>query len=304
MDLYNIYFSASDMLGGILGGSSQLDETINSSVEAYTGINFAAMTKEAAFKTALSGILTIAVCMIAMVLIRKLSLKALGSSKKLDNTLRGFIYNAIKIVLWLVAAVIVADSLGIKTTSIVALFSIAGLALSLSIQNTMSNLFSGITLLIAKPFSDGDLVDYGGQVGTVKKVGLFYTQIDTADNIIISIPNSKVTENAIRNLSGEPTRRVDMFFEASYDDATEDVKNAILEAAAMDENILSDPAPFVSIMQYKDSSIQYAVRVWVKPADYWNVYFGMNEHVRECFASNGIQMTYNHINVHMMKDGR
>ena len=249
----------------------------------------------------LSAILTFLICLIVIKIITAGVNKALGKSKKLDNTLRGFITSAIKAVLWVIAGIIVANALGIDTASLVAVVGIAGLALSLSVQNILSNLFSGITLLITKPFTTGDVVEVAGKLGTVKAVGLFYTQLDTLDNIAVSIPNSDVTGAHINNYSREPLRRVDRTFTASYECPTEDVKAAIFDAISKDERILTDPAPFVRLLEYKGSTVEYVVRVWCRNADYWDVYFGLNENVRESFAAKGVKFSYEHVKVHIVE---
>ncbi len=247
-----------------------------------------------------SAILVFLVCLIVIKLIMKAVDRLLSRSKKLDSVLQGFLKTVIRLALWALAIVIIAGALGIPTASLVAVISIAGLALSLSLQNVLSNLFSGITLLITKPFGAGDLIDVGANTGLVKSIGLFYTVLDTLDNRVISIPNGDVTAASVVNYSRNPLRRVDLTFNASYDDSTEAVRAAILEAAQADAKILADPAPFIVIGQYKESSVEYIVRVWCNNADYWDVYFGMNERVRERFAANGVHMTYNHVNVHMV----
>ena len=246
-------------------------------------------------------ILVFVICLIAVKLIMKAVDRLLSRSKKLDSVLLGFLRTVVRVALWALAIVIIAGALGIPTASLVAVLSIAGLALSLSVQNILSNLFSGITLLITKPFGAGDLVDIGANTGLVKTVGLFYTVLDTLDNRVVNIPNSDVTGASVVNYSRNPLRRVDMTFNASYDDSTEAVRAAILEAAKADERIMADPAPFIVIGKYKESSVEYIVRVWCKNADYWDVYFGMNERVRERFAADGVHMTYGHLNVHMIQ---
>ena len=249
-----------------------------------------------------SAIIVFLICLIAIKIIMKAVEKLLSRSQKLDSVIQGFIVTAVRIGLWALAIVIIAGALGIPTASLVAVLSIAGLALSLSVQNILANLFSGITLLITKPFGAGDFVDVAGNTGLVKSVGLFYTVLDTLDNRVVSIPNSDVTGASITNYSRNPLRRVDLTFCASYDDSTEDVRAAILDAAKADAKILADPAPFIVIGQYKESSVEYIVRVWCKNADYWDVYFGMNERVRESFAAHGVHMTYNHMNVHLIQE--
>ena len=248
----------------------------------------------------LSGVFALVVCLLCIWLLMKLTDKALANSKRLDGALRGFIRSVIRAAMWIITGIIVADSLGIPTTSLVALVSIAGLALSLSIQNIMSNLFSGVTLLMAKPFTAGDFVDIGGKSGTIKIIGMFYTVMDTVDNTVISIPNGDVTSASVINYSKEPMRRVDMRFEASYDAPTAEVKAAIMDAIAADERISAEPAPFIALSAYKSSSIEYLVRIWCQNSDYWSVHYGMNERVRECFAAHGVEMSYEHMNVHIL----
>ncbi len=247
-----------------------------------------------------SAILVCLVCVIAIKIIMKAVDRLLSKSTKIDGILQGFIKTVVRIALWVVAIILVAGSLGIPTASLVAVLSIAGLALSLSVQNILANLFSGITLLITKPFGAGDYIVVGGNDGVVKTVGLFYTVLDTLDNKVVSIPNSDVTGASITNYSRNPLRRVDLVFSASYDDSTDAVRAAILEAAQSDPKIKTDPAPFIVIGEYKESRVEYITRVWCDNADYWDVYFGMNERVRESFDKHGVHMTFDHINVHMI----
>ena len=250
----------------------------------------------------LGAIVIFFVCLIAIKVVTTVVGKLLKKSTKIDGTLKGFVMTALKIVLWALAIIIVAEAVGINTASLVAVLSVAGLALSLSVQNVMSNLFSGVTLLLTRPFNQGDFIEVGANMGVVKSVGLFYTVIDTVDNRVITIPNGDVTAASIVNYSRNSLRRVDLTFSASYDNSTEDVKKAIFEAIAAQEGVSDAQAPFVALSAYKDSSIEYVVRVWCENADYWTVYFGLMESVRESFARNGVEMSYAHVNVHLMKD--
>ncbi|MCD7804909.1 MAG: mechanosensitive ion channel [Oscillospiraceae bacterium] len=247
----------------------------------------------------LNAIVILVICILVMRILNNLIGKMLDKSTKIDKTICGFIKTAARILLWALAIIIVCDSLGISTTSLVALLSVVTLALSLSVQNIMSNLFSGITLLITKPFGVGDYVDISGKCGTVKSVGLFYTVLDTVDNTVVSIPNADATAASVLNYSREPKRRVDLKVCASYDSATKDVKAAVLDAINQDPKILRDPEPFVKISGYNASDIEYTVRVWCNGADYWDVYFNLHEKVRETFAEHSVQMAYNQIDVHM-----
>lgn len=243
---------------------------------------------------------TLVICLVLMKIFRSMLNRLLDRAKRLDGTLKAFISPAVTTVMWILTAILVADALGIPTTSLVAAFSVVGLALSLSIQNVMANLFSGITLLASRPFVVGDFVEIAGRTGSVKSIGLFYTTLDTADNMLVSIPNGDVTASSIVNFNAEGTRRVDMFFWASYEDETEDVKSAILEVIAEDSRILSEPAPFVAINGYKTGGVEYVVKLWCESRDYWSVYYDMNERVRRGFKKNGINMACENLQISVL----
>lgn len=248
----------------------------------------------------LSAVVIFFIFLVVIRVCRRLIAGALEKTK-LEGTVKGFALTAINALLWIIAAITIAGALSIPTASLVAAVSVAGLALSLSIQNIMANIFSGVTLLINHPFRAGDYVQIGSSSGTVKSISLFYTVLDTADNKCISIPNSDVTSSAVINYSTEPLRRVDMLFQTAYASATDTVRSALLEAASADARVLSDPAPAVHLSAYKSSSIEYTVRMWCRSGDYWSVYYSMNERVREVFDARGIQMTYDHLNVHVVE---
>lgn len=254
-----------------------------------------------ALTSLIGAVLTFLVCLIVINILLKLFSKALEGAKRMNHTMKGFLLSAVKILLWVIAIVIIAGELGIPTASLVALLSVAGLALSLSVQGVMSNLFSGLTLLLTHPFAEGNFVEVAGKTGTVKSVGLIYTTIDTLDNVVISIPNSDVIGSSVTNYSAEPMRRVDMLFSAAYSEPTEKVKAAIMEVINADSRIVDSPAPFVALNAYNESTVEYVVRVWVKNADYWDVHFSLNEQVRESFARNGVAMSFPHMNVHIVE---
>lgn len=250
----------------------------------------------------LSAVLIYVVCYVVIRLLCRAFEKLLDRSKHIDASLKTFFSGAIKAVLWVIAIIIIAGSLGIPVTSLVAVLSVAGVALSLALQGLLSNLFSGITILATRPFNVGDYVQVGGESGTVKSIGLFYTVLDTLDNRVIYAPNGEITSSKIVNYSAEPLRRVIIPVTASYDSATEDVRRAVLAAAAKDERILTEPAPMAAISGFGSSSVEYTVRVWCKSDDYWDVLFALNENIRESFAEYGVEMSYDHLNVHIEKD--
>ena len=217
-----------------------------------------------------------------------------------NNALGKYLRSVIKVVLWILLALSVAGGIGIDVTSLIALFSVAGLAVSLALQNTLSNLAGGVMLLVTKPFEVGDFVETNGVSGTVQAIGLAYSKLATGDNKEIFIPNSEISSAKIINYTRLGKRRVDFVFTASYDAPTETVKKAIQEALGQFPQIKEDPAPVIFLSEYGASSIGYTVRAWVEGADYWTVYFGVMEAVRETFQRNGVEMTYDHLNVHVL----
>ncbi len=217
-----------------------------------------------------------------------------------NNALGKYLRSVIKVVLWILLALSVAGSIGIDVTSLIALFSVAGLAVSLALQNTLSNLAGGVMLLVTKPFEVGDFVETNGVSGTIEAIGLAYSKLATPDNKEIFVPNSEISSAKIVNYTRLGTRRVDLVFTASYDASTESVKKAIEEVLVQFPQIMAEPEPFIRLSNYGASSIEYTVRVWTSGADYWTVYFGIMEGVRDAFEKYGVEMTYDHLNVHVL----
>ena len=247
----------------------------------------------------LSGVIALVICLVAMKLILRFFNRVI-QRVPIEPTLCKFARSGMKVLLYFITLIIVMASLKINISSLIAVLSVAGLAISLALQNTLSNLAGGIMLLVSKPFVVGDYVIAGGVEGSVQEIGLVYTKINTVDNKRISIPNSEISAAKIINCSTEGRRRMDLTFCASYDAPVEKVKSALLEAIQVQEKALMDPPPFVRLSAYKDSSIEYTIRVWCENADYWDLHFDILEKVKELFDRDGIEMTYNHLNVHMM----
>lgn len=212
-----------------------------------------------------------------------------------------YIRTTVKVFLWLLLALMLTETLGIKATSIIAMLSVAGLAVSLALQNTLSNLAGGLVLLITKPFAIGDYVEADGVGGTIAAVNLAYTTFITPDNKEIFVPNSQLSATKITNFNVLGKRRMDLKFTASYDASTAQVRGAILEVLSGVSQILDEPAPAVYVSEYQSSSIEYLLRLWTLAEDYWDVYYVLIEGVRESFARHGVEMTYDHLNVHIVE---
>ena len=228
------------------------------------------------------------------------SLKKLLEKSKLEKAAHSLIRTLVKTLLIIMLGLILASSIGIDVTGIVALASVASLAVSLALQNMLANVIGGFTLLYTHPFGSGDYVEIAGQSGTVQEVGIAYTKLTTPDNKLVSIPNSAVVSAEIVNYSVTGTRRVDVAISASYDADPEVVIAALLEAA-QHERVLRDQAPVALLSNYGDNAISYSVRVWVKTEDYWDVHQAITRKIRVVFAEKGIEMTYPHLNVHLDK---
>jgi small conductance mechanosensitive channel len=194
----------------------------------------------------------------------------------------------------------VASRLGIDVTGVVALASVLTLAVSLALQNILANVIGGFTLLYTKPFSSGDFVEIAGQSGTVQEIGLSYTKLNTADNKVVSIPNSAVVAAEIVNYTVAGTRRVDVVISASYDTPVELVLETLKEAGRL-PTVLSDIAPFAAVKNYGESSIEYVLQLWCASGDYWTTLFDAQRIIKAVFDAKGIEMTYPHLNVHIQK---
>ncbi|MEQ2444481.1 mechanosensitive ion channel family protein [Pseudoflavonifractor intestinihominis] len=246
-------------------------------------------------------VLLLAVCLIVMKLLMSVLNRALDRLN-IEKGLHTFIKSVVKILLWFVTIIIVLGYVGIEVTSLIALLSVIGLAISLAIQGTLSNLAGGIQVLVSKPFKAGDYIETDSVSGTVSEIGLVYTKIKTYDNKMIMIPNGQISSAKITNYTAEERRRVDLKFNTSYDAPVELVKETIQSVIRSHPKALRDPAPFARVSAYQDSSIEYAVRVWCATEDYWTLYSDLLEQVKAAFDQNGIEMTYNHLNVHMIRE--
>lgn len=273
---------------GVEAALGSTAETAHSFWEKYLGAN------------ALSKIIAAAILLIVCVVFIKLLMRLTGrllEKSKLHTTMHSFIRTLVKLVLVFIAIMLIAGTLGIDTSSLLAIFSIAGLAVSLSVQSALTNMTSAVMLLTSKPYQVGDFVEISGMQGTVREIGILSTKLVTIDGRLISIPNSQAVSGSITNFSTEEDRRVVLSVSASYDDDIEKVK------AAQDPRVLPIEPVFARVSSYGDNAIEYTLRFWVKNADYWSVYFDVLENVKRVFDEDGISMTYPHLVVHTAKPG-
>ncbi|MBQ9313812.1 MAG: mechanosensitive ion channel family protein [Clostridia bacterium] len=221
------------------------------------------------------------------------------SKSKLRKGLHKFIAKTIKVILYSILILIVADMLNIPVTSLLATFSVVGLAASLAIQDTLSNLASGVMVLVTHPFKTGDWVDVANVSGTVKEITFNHTVITTLDNKVIRVPNKEVVGATIVNYSENKERRLCLSLDVSYNAPTKKVLEVLNQLINEAPYIIKEKEIFVKLTAYKDSSIEYTIRVWTKNEDYWNLNFYLLEKVRDAFDANGIEIPYNQLDVHV-----
>lgn len=185
-------------------------------------------------------------------------------------------------------------------TSLIALLSVVGVAVSLALQSTLSNLAGGILLLTTKPFVSGDYVETGADSGTVRDIGLAYTTLTTIDNKLIYVPNSEIAGARIVNYNGNDTRRLNIKISVSYDAPPEAVRGALRGLLEGDSRIHVDSGIFIRVSAYQSSSIEYTIRAWCDTKDYWDVYYDVMDGIKPALDAAGVEMTYDHLNVHIL----
>ncbi|PID72285.1 MAG: mechanosensitive ion channel protein MscS [Desulfobulbus propionicus] len=220
---------------------------------------------------------------------------------KIDETLARFLSKLVYYALLAAVVIAAADQVGIKTTSFVAIFGAAGLAIGLALKDSLSNFASGVMLILFGPFKVGDVVTAGGVTGKVHQVDIFSTIIMSPDNQKIIVPNSAITSDVITNVNAEPTRRIDMVVGIGYDDDIREAKATLEQLVNADSRILKEPATTIAVAELADSSVNLIVRPWVKTKDYWNVRLDLTENIKLTFDEKGISFPYPQQDVYMHK---
>lgn len=219
--------------------------------------------------------------------------------KKADPTLHSFFSNLIAVVLNFILIIFIISILGINTSSLVALLASAGLAVGMALSGTLQNFAGGVIIILFRPFKVGDFISAQGQEGVVKEIQIFNTIVTTPDNKVIHIPNGILSTGVMTIFTKEETRRVDWTYSISYGDDYDKAKAVLLKLCKDDKRILKDPEPFVEIFQLNTSSVDLRIRVWVKSADYWPVFFSMNEKVYKTLPQEGLHFPFPQVDVHL-----
>lgn len=231
----------------------------------------------------------------------KLLLKLFPNGKRFvhfDETVRIFLNNFIRIALYCVLAVIIIGIMGVPMASVITVFATAGAAIALAVQGSLANFMGGIMLLIFRPVKVGEFIDVGGACGTVTEVGFFYTQIRTADNVHVSIPNGTMTGSVITNYSREELRRAVVTIGVAYTSDVEKVKEVVDKVLKANDRILSDPVPFVRVTNMMDSSLEITILAWCKSEDWATVRSDLYEECKVAFEKAGIEIPFTQIDIH------
>ncbi len=222
--------------------------------------------------------------------------------RQIDPSIRTFASSLVNVVLTILLIVSVVGALGVQTTSFAALLASAGVAIGMALSGNLSNFAGGLVILLFKPYKVGDYIEAQGSGGVVREIQIFHTVLTTPDNKAVYIPNGSLSSGMVTNFSREQTRRVDWVFGVEYGSDFEQVKQCLLRILEADDRILKDPQPFIVLGALADSSVNLTVRVWVKSANYWDVYFQTIETVYTTFNKEGIGFPFPQLTVHSVQD--
>ena len=229
-------------------------------------------------------------------------IRKLLTNANVDPILAKFLVSLTKIALLTFLIIAVIGTLGVQTTSFVAILGAAGLAVGFALQGSLANFASGVMIIIFRPFKVGDYVEAGGSAGVIQEVHIFNTILKTPNNIKVIIPNAQITGGTISNYSANDTRRVDMTFGIGYGDDILKAKKTLEKIVSEEPRILKDPAVTIAVSELADSSVNFVVRPWVNTADYWGVYFDITEKVKLTFDKEGISIPFPQRDIHMYNE--
>ena len=230
---------------------------------------------------------------------RVLNLVDKRASKDLDETLHSFSVSFLKIVLYLILAIIIASTLGFEMSSLIALISVAGLSIGFALQGSLANFAGGILILVFRPFCVGDFIEAKEHKGKVKSIHVLYTTLNTRDNKTVVIPNGTLANNSMINYTENKTRRVELSIGISYEDDIREAKKVMQEIVDKHDLILTEPEPIIRVAEHADSSINFNVFVWAENKDYWSVYYDLLEEIKIVFDEQGITFPYPQMDVHL-----
>ncbi len=306
MNLLQSFFAASAETDVITTHEATLNDAVQELVEkpeqALSAIGDFFVNLGRSILSAIPTILFAVLILVLGLLVTKLCLWLIskGMNKtKLEVTVKKFVSQVAKIILYVLLITIVLSILGIPSTSIITIIGTAGVAIGLALQDSLSNVAGGFMLMITKPFKIGDYIIVNGTEGTVSQISIIHTRLDSASNQAIFIPNGQAVNAVVVNNSNNETRRVDLTYSISYASDYRKAREIILEILKNNEMVLDDPAPLVRMNEQGESAVVIAARPWCRTPDYWDVVFDTNEQVFDAFCENGIVIPFNQLEVHI-----
>ncbi len=227
------------------------------------------------------------------------SVAKLLKRKEMDKAVIGFVHGLVRYLLFVIVLIAALGRIGVQTASVVAVIGAAGLAVGLALQGSLSNFAAGVLIVAFRPFKAGDYVETGGVAGSVDSIQIFQTILKTPDNKMVVVPNSSVIGGPITNYSRHETRRIDLVIGVSYGSDLQKTKEVLLKTLEAESRLLKDPAPTVGVLALADSSVNFAVRPWVKTGEYWPVYFDLLQKIKENLDAAGIEIPFPQMDVHL-----
>lgn len=281
-------------------------EDVKESVEQLFNIDYSQLVDkllEGAFVVGLKIVAALVIYYLGRWAVRRVMklMDKVYEKKSVEKSLRSFLSGVVKVLLYVVIALIIIQVLGINTTSLVAMIASAGLAIGMALSGTLQNFAGGVMILLLRPYRIGDYIDAQGEEGTVTKIGLFSTEIVTVDNRIIYIPNSTISTSVIDNYSTSEMRRVDWTVSVEYGSDPEKVRQVLVDMLKSDSRVAADPAPVVFLVNLADSSVQFSARAWCKNGDFWGLKFDIQERIYVELPKNGINFPFPQLDVNLKK---
>lgn len=231
-------------------------------------------------------------------MIKNLTVKVMKKGD-VDPTLTSFVGHLAYVALLALVVIAALNQIGVQTTSFVAIIGAAGLAIGLALQGSLANFAAGVLMILFRPFKVGDYIEAGGTAGTVEEIQIFSTIFNTPDNKVIIVPNARITGDNIVNYSAKETRRMDLVFGVGYGDDLQKVKDILQDILQKDPRVLKIPKPTVGVLELADSSVNFAVRPWVKSSDYWPLFFDLKETIKKRFDAEGVSIPFPQQDVHL-----
>ena len=281
-------------------------EDVKESVEQLFSIDYSQLVDkllEGALVVGLKIIAALVIYYIGRWIVRRVMkfMDKIYEKKSVEKSLRSFLSGVVKVLLYVVIVLIIIQVLGINTTSLVAMLASAGLAIGMALSGTLQNFAGGVMILLLRPYRIGDYIDAQGEEGTVRKIGLFSTEIITVDNRIIYIPNSTISTSVIDNYSTSEMRRVDWTVSVEYGTDPEKVRKVLVDMLKSDSRVAADPAPVVFLVNLADSSVDFSARAWCKNEDYWGLKFDIQERIYVELPKNDINFPFPQLDVNLKK---